>query len=488
MPRIFISYKRVDKEVVFAIKDRIEAALGERCWIDLDGIESDAEFMSVIISAINRCEVMLFMYSKTHLSITNMDTDWTMRELSFAEKKNKRIVFVNIDDSPLSDAFEFAYGTKQQVMMSSERGFEKLIEDLRKWLHIKPVQTPPAPKPAEPIPAPKPAEPQKPIETPVTPEKPEAPKAQKPVQPAEPKRTQAQKPKKSPVPMIAAAVAAVVVIVAAVLMWPKSEGEATTVTAVPTEPKAEITAQAATEAVEQQPKAAEEKDAAAETIAKTETEKPAEPASKTAEPKAQEVASNKAAETQKAAAPKAQKTGTHNGHEYVDLGLPSGVKWASMNVGATSSSDFGQYFAWGEVTTKSDYKKSTYTYDSEAESLTPGGGHDVARSAWGGNWRMPTEADFDELDNYCTWTWTIQGGHGGYRITSDKNGSSIFLPASGWTLGTDVKRKGESGYYWSAEVGSASDGDARYLDFDSRLHTLNSSRKFSGMTVRPVLK
>lgn len=91
MARIFISYKRADKEKVFTIKEEIESALGERCWIDIDGIESDAQFKNVIISAINDCEIVLFMYSKTHSKIVDFEKDWTVRELNFASKKTNAL-------------------------------------------------------------------------------------------------------------------------------------------------------------------------------------------------------------------------------------------------------------------------------------------------------------------------------------------------------------------------------------------------------------
>lgn len=133
MSRIFISYKRVDKDKVFKIKDQIESALGEKCWIDLDGIESDAQFKNVIIKAINECEIVLFMYSKAHSKIINFEKDWTMRELNFAAKKDKRIVFINLDGSPLTDAFEFDYGTKQHVDGLQNVCLEKLIQDLIGW-------------------------------------------------------------------------------------------------------------------------------------------------------------------------------------------------------------------------------------------------------------------------------------------------------------------------------------------------------------------
>lgn len=137
MHRIFISYKRVDKEQVIKIKNQIESSLKEKCWIDTDGIESDAQFKNVIIGAINKCEVVLFMYSKAHTRIFDFEKDWTVRELNFASKKNKRIVFVNLDGSNLTDTFEFDYGSKQQVDGRSDEARTRLIKDLSQWLNIE---------------------------------------------------------------------------------------------------------------------------------------------------------------------------------------------------------------------------------------------------------------------------------------------------------------------------------------------------------------
>lgn len=132
--KIFISYKRYDKDIIFKIKDYIESNVGVKCWIDLDGIESDAQFANVIIKAINEAKVFLFMYSSSHAKIEDYDKDWTVREISFAQKKNKRIVFVNIDKTPLTDWFELIFGTKQQVDASSDTAMQKLCKDLKKWV------------------------------------------------------------------------------------------------------------------------------------------------------------------------------------------------------------------------------------------------------------------------------------------------------------------------------------------------------------------
>ena len=136
--RIFISYKRVDKEKVFKLKDRIEDAIRPGlCWVDLDGIESDAQFADVIVNAINRAEVFLFMYSSAHSKIKDYSNDWTVREILYAHKKKKRIVFINLDGSPLTDWFELIFGTQQHVDSFSVHAVAKLIDDLRNWLSIK---------------------------------------------------------------------------------------------------------------------------------------------------------------------------------------------------------------------------------------------------------------------------------------------------------------------------------------------------------------
>ena len=134
--------------------------------------------------------------------------------------------------------------------------------------------------------------------------------------------------------------------------------------------------------------------------------------------------------------------------EAVDLGLS--VKWAGCNVGADSPEEYGDYFAWGETTTKSDYSSSTsITYGlsiSELESrgiigadsqLAPA--YDAATVNWGDDWRMPTLGEIKELIDRCTWEWTSVNGVSGQKVTGPK-GNSIFLPAVGFRLGTEVLR------------------------------------------------
>lgn len=136
MARVFISYKRVDKEKVISIAEKIQNDLGEPCWMDIDEIESDAQFASVIINAIDQAEVFLFMYSKAHTFIENYAMDWTIRELNYAQERNKRIVFINIDDTALTNWFIFMFPQKQRVNAQSESEIGKLIKDISLWLHI----------------------------------------------------------------------------------------------------------------------------------------------------------------------------------------------------------------------------------------------------------------------------------------------------------------------------------------------------------------
>lgn len=190
--------------------------------------------------------------------------------------------------------------------------------------------------------------------------------------------------------------------------------------------------------------------------------------------------------------------GIINGHGYVDLGLPSGLKWATCNVGASSPEDYGNYYAWGEITTKSEYDYSnSATYEltiSQLQSqgyidgngnLTPS--HDAATANWGGSWRMPTKAECQELVDECTWEWTTtQNGVIGARVVGP-NGKSIFLPAAGHRIYGSLSYAGGHGFYWSSSPHYYyNDHDAYSLFFNDGYDYVSAHGRYDGQTVRPI--
>ena len=179
-------------------------------------------------------------------------------------------------------------------------------------------------------------------------------------------------------------------------------------------------------------------------------------------------------------------TAAINGHEYVDLGLS--VKWATCNVGASKPEEYGNYYAWGETNTKNEYNwENSVTYGKNFSDIGGNPAYDVACKQWGSTWRLPTKAEFDELrnENNCTWTWTEQNGVKGYKVTSRKNGNSIFLPAAGWRHGTSLYNQGIYGRYWSSTPRKKDSGNACDLNFGGGYRS-GWYERYGGRSVRPV--
>ncbi|MBR4974533.1 MAG: DUF1566 domain-containing protein, partial [Bacteroidales bacterium] len=165
---------------------------------------------------------------------------------------------------------------------------------------------------------------------------------------------------------------------------------------------------------------------------------------------------------------------------------PSGLKWATCNVGANSPEGYGDYYAWGEVETKSEYYESnSKTYGKSMSDISGNSTYDVARAKWGGSWRLPTEDEFKELRQKCKWEWTTINGKIGYKLTGP-NGNSIFLPAAGHRLGSSLYGAGEYGYYWSSTPDESSDFNAYGLYFDSSRRNVGWNYRDDVRSVRPV--
>ena len=181
-----------------------------------------------------------------------------------------------------------------------------------------------------------------------------------------------------------------------------------------------------------------------------------------------------------------QPNNTIAGHEYVDLGLPSGLKWATCNVGANTPHEYGDYFAWGETTTKSNYVlDNSRTFGKSMGDISGNASYDAARANWGGTWRLPTKREMEELNNKCTWQWTTQSGVKGYKVTGP-NGNSIFLPTAGYCLASENDDIGRGGDYWSSTPNEGNDYSAYYLSFFRDDNHVFWSRRSLGRTVRPV--
>ena len=209
----------------------------------------------------------------------------------------------------------------------------------------------------------------------------------------------------------------------------------------------------------------------------------------------------------------------------VDLNLPSGLKWANCNVGATKPEEYGDYFAWGEIEPyytdghsqdnycnnwkdgKSEgYGWSTYKWSNGSYSnLTNCTKYctnsdygiidnktildledDAANANWRGTWRMPTAAEWTELRENCTWNWTSQGRVKGMLVTSNSNGNSIFLPAAGRRDGALLDRIGSYGYYWSSSLSTGYPDLAKSVYCSSGYVGSYGLNRYYGFSVRPV--
>lgn len=182
--------------------------------------------------------------------------------------------------------------------------------------------------------------------------------------------------------------------------------------------------------------------------------------------------------------------------QAIDLGLPSGTKWASCNVGATKPEVYGGYYAWGETEEKKIYNRKTYAHKGGflKKSYRDLGGdiagtqYDVAHVKWGKKWRMPTIDQIKELLKNCTDEWTEVNGVKGRKFTSKINGNSIFLPAAAQCYGTSLISPDSVGYYWSSKQDPSHAYEAYYLCFFRGCSDWYRTYRYFGQSVRPVTK
>ncbi len=194
-----------------------------------------------------------------------------------------------------------------------------------------------------------------------------------------------------------------------------------------------------------------------------------------------------------------------NGYEAIDLGLPSGLLWATCNVGATKPEEIGEYFAWGETASTNNYfcedtykYGACYWYDESYSELTKYNlidgktildpRDDAATQNWGGNWRMPTMQEQQELIEHCTWLWTSLNGINGYQITG-LNGNSIFMPTTGnYYCSQEPYYPETEGFYWSSSLSTSNLNLAGNLSFNSLRYITDDAfyARCGGEAVRAV--
>lgn len=180
------------------------------------------------------------------------------------------------------------------------------------------------------------------------------------------------------------------------------------------------------------------------------------------------------------------------GHEYVDLGLPSGLKWATCNVGAEKPEDYGDYFAWGEIETKSEYTESnSLTHGKQMDDISGDVQYDVAAANWGGSWRMPTKDEMIELVSNCEWEWILIEKNDYDSVKCYKgigpNGNSVIFPVAGCYNGPSLISVGTGGLCWTStpyDVKLNLAYEFYFNDYNAEVSYIGN--RFIGQSVRPV--
>ena len=180
-------------------------------------------------------------------------------------------------------------------------------------------------------------------------------------------------------------------------------------------------------------------------------------------------------------------TGEINGYEYIDLGLPSGLKWATCNVGASSPEMSGEYYAWGELETKDYYgTDNSSTHEVVMEDISGDPNYDIARAKWGSTWRMPKVNEMNELMNYCTYEEVDINGRKVYKLTSKINGCSIILPRTGYKSAYSHNYYNAAICYWSSTPYQSSLNNRAYGKDGYGCGSCSTPERYMGFTIRPV--
>ena len=519
MSDIFISYSRHDTNVVNEIVAMLEQE-GYSVWIDRDGIESGEDFKRVILKAIKESEVILF-FSSEHSNVS----DWTAKEIGVAVKYRKHTIPIKLDDSNFNEAVEFDLINLDYIDYSKPTIRSAMREKLLKTLRNK---LGPGSKEIERLEAERKAkeaaerfESERKAEQQRAEAKRKAEEARRKAEQErlERERAEAQrkaqlaqadpktpKPKPKKILWIGMGAAVALALLLVLLLKPKKDP-------APTDPDT-LAFQACQTVADYRDymrdfgrNALHYADASSfvdryvadstqrvqDSLAQAKAREQAEAAMKQEDEAYQKCTTVAACDSYLKAYPQGRyvaevtqkrvelekngpKNGSHNGHDYVDLGLPSGTMWATCNVGASKPEGYGNYYAWGETSTKSIYNWETYKYANGSQFkltkycnqsdhgnngftdklTTLQGGDDAATVNWGSGWQMPSRTQWVELRNNTTNKWTTRNGVKGRLFTSKKNGQTLFFPAAGDRWGSEF-RGANSSIYWSRSLATGTD-------------------------------
>ena len=459
--KVFVSYSRADKDKVLPLVKNLEKNVGTKFWIDESGIDCAAQFLNVISKAIKDCQIVLFM-----LSDNSINGEWTQREIMFAKECGKRVVPVILDGRGLRDWTELYFVNVNYVDATNKSQLEKLSNEIVDWLEHESVVEPSDPKP----------DPPKPHTIDVI------------------KRIMSRlvAPLKNVLSIIAVLLI-ILFVVGIYLVDDKEEVDEKE----PQETEMEqgndtIDSSSVNISVEPVVETVPTTKPTTTEVSSQKTSTPKAPITETPTENKQNINKEETTTTSPTASTTSSTTSqlaTEDAikvHAYVDLGLS--VKWATCNVGANSPEEYGDYYAWGETFTKSSYEKSNS--ETWGKNIGDIGGtyRDVAHVKWGGNWRMPTRAEFNELLDTvnCTWAFDSLNGKMGYKITSLKNGNFIFLPAAGLYDGSSLIYADQDAYYWSSTASEGNNLGAIHLIYTFKEHIKFDARRYYGHTVRPV--
>lgn len=486
--RVFVSYSRADKPQVLDIIRRIESDAGVKCWIDLTGIESGSQFEDIIIKAIDRSEVFLLMVSDSFLQ-----SQWTKREVYYAESQGKRIVPISVDGRPLRGWVSFHFGHIDFIDSTSPEQVSKLCSNIRSWLGAGAESgrmdsySPVALLPSAPIHA-----------------------------------VKERKNRRWLIPVLSVALLMGVAGFLLMRNHHPTSSLATYALEVPADSVEENNTSEAlpSEVLSKGNAPYREPSAPRSNPVKPQTSSPSpsrsaltspDPADIPAEVSSMVSSQESILSESPAAAqiqtpkPSASTHGVSNGHAWVDLG--TGVKWAVANIGASTPGDPGAYYAWGELNTKNDYSWSSYRFGGSSSGITkycstPNDGmdgftdmitklldeDDIAHNEWGGGWRLPTSTELKAMISACTSSWTTRNGQEGMLFTSKTTGEEVFFPAAGFRTNAGFNGVGQSGRYWSSSLNADGSTSAWGLYFDSSNSNTRSNKRVNGFTIRPVIE